>query len=120
MGTRLYPGTTDDGALEELAGVAAGTAARVRELETAAGSNDRFLDLLAGDEAAGDYHHFLCFGWGKLREPVVQTLATLGLDTGTGTASDIELAHELLRRQGALGRLPAGFHFPRLGGVRWY
>ena len=102
MGTRLYPRTKNEAALEKLAGVPAGTAEKLREMEARhkaarVGNTDPDLEYRQWCEihnsALGDYSHFLLYGWGKFDG--------LGLAEGyAGSLTDLDKCRELLRRNG--------------------
>lgn len=84
MGVRLYPNTKNVASLEVLAGVPAGTAARLEEMEARhkkelAANPDNHYDLgykhyceRHNDPHIGTYSDFLIFGWGKFR-PIPET-----------------------------------------------
>jgi hypothetical protein len=79
MGVRLYPATKDEAKLEKLAGVPAGTAAKLRDLEAKypitkemdffqvqAVYNGKYGELYApGNGDLNHYHSFLLFGFGR-------------------------------------------------------
>ena len=71
MGTRLYPMTTDVAKLETLAGVPAGTQAKVDAIKAKhdgkGPSNFDMLDELYadGNEHENTLYHFVLSGWGK-------------------------------------------------------
>jgi hypothetical protein len=81
MGVRLYPNTQDPAALETLAGVPAGTHARLSavEAEFAPRLNaapdffarnaiyDEKYNRVNDDDAMGDLDNFLTFGWGRFQ-----------------------------------------------------
>jgi hypothetical protein len=117
MGTRLYPNTTDRAALEVLAGVPAGTHARMDEMAKrhAEAKVDPF-DQEAGyaqwkerndDGPIGDLDAFLTFGWGKFR-PV----DGIGEDCA-GHEDNLDRAARLLRANGI------GANVAMTGGLHW-
>ncbi len=120
MGIRLYPNTTDVASLETLAGVPAGTAARLAAME-ARHAAERADDLLPqeadlgyyqwkeiqADEDLGTYSHFLTFGWGKFD--------SFGLATGYGGELNDEGSIRALFRRNNIN--PA--LVPLCEGVHW-
>lgn len=82
MGTRLYPRTRNVESLEKLAGVPAGTAARLDAMKLRHDKELEGLDRAQryekeyaqycernDDKHVGDYDAFLTFGWGKFEDP---------------------------------------------------
>ena len=122
MGVRLYPNTQDKAKLEVLAGVPAGTYARMEEMDARhekfkAGIplRDRYdLDYECwkekdADGPIGDLDAFITFGWGKFR-PVLG----LGEDySGSIPASQSVKADLLLAANGisANGAFCEGVHW---------
>lgn len=87
MATRLYPMTKDPVKLELLAGVPAGTHAKLTELEAKYGTNyDGLYGALytVGNEDLLELNSFLLCGWGRLQCNVAQW----GMDYVSGSTTD--------------------------------
>lgn len=129
MGVRLYPNTSVVASLETLAGVPAGTAARLEETEkrheaekaAARARGESTYDLeyrqwceKNDDPALGDYDAFLTFGWGKFDDP-----HGVAPDC-SGRLTDPVKCALVLRPNGIGGDGPALADFIKLAeGVHW-
>ena len=95
MGVRLYPNTQDKAKLEILAGVPAGTYARMEEMEAHHQSLKTGIPMLdrydldyecwkekSDDGPIGDLDHFITFGWGKFNSAGVAEDYSGSLDVG--------------------------------------
>ena len=131
MATRLFPRTEDAALLERLAGVEAGTAARLAELEAEAeplaegfeGYGEyqaacfAFLDRLRAEPGTDRLHSFKTSGWGRVTANAGHTMLAADLDSVCGSAEEPGLVAELLRGQG--NALPAGVSATYIKGVYW-
>lgn len=146
MGTRLYPRTSNPAVLELLAGVPAGTHARLavldskyeglRKLISARPKGDtdqtdfirheslsyRRHKEIVRDEDLHSLHNLLLFGWGKVRSAVYALLEMHpdmldGDDIYSGSCEDTGFCRDILARQGV--ELPAGFDPVELKGLCW-
>lgn len=120
MGIRLYPRTRDVATLEKLAGVPAGTAARLDEVKARHKEVEDKLDRQAAfdvgyhhwceindDPHLGKYDNFLLYGWGKCGWPACQG------ENGFGHCDDVETIKEIFAYHGIVAD-------PALtGGVYW-
>lgn len=116
MGTRLYvqakvvdvqnPITAE----EILAGVPAGTAARLAELEQSrprdcrvAGyheATDAWYEKLMADDDVDRLNHFQLFGYGRVNGDGYKYIESLGLDPVCGSVSDTKQMNRMLKMHG--------------------
>lgn len=123
----MYPLTKDEGVLERLAGVASGTAARLAEIEAAAGvcPNDESAhewhealhDALYSEPDVDRYHGFLVFGWHRVKPFAVFALAWAGLDPIGDVMLEPELVRVMLKGQEVV--LPEDVALEALEGLGW-
>jgi len=106
MATRLYPTTTNAARLEQLAGVPAGTHARLAAFEATRPQDgmvelDAWYDVLFSDVALTDMHNFTVFGWGRLQCDVSQ----MNYDNVCGSTSNSDEMVRILVEQGVVANL---------------
>jgi hypothetical protein len=87
MGTRLYINTNDEAVIETLAGVPAGSIAKLKEIEKPLTGYDRWA-VVNDDPVLATISHYLTYGWGKF------DMSLVGFDNYAGVAHG-EIAVEL-------------------------
>jgi hypothetical protein len=116
MATRLFPLTSTVALLEKIAGVPAGTAARLDQIEATIPEGCPRYDAIQANPDVEAYHSLQLFGFGRLK--AFQLVRSLGMVEYSDGTQDPALIRQICRIQGNVPEEAVELMIEN-GGVYW-